>query len=54
MARSLVVNHQEEPSTNPLLTGFLLLAVVWMLASAFTMDVTAAPVEGPANAVETR
>ncbi len=34
MARSLVVDHQEEPSTNPLLTGFLVLAVACLLASA--------------------
>lgn len=30
MARSLVVNHTEEPSTSPLFTGFLFLAVAWM------------------------
>ena len=30
MARSLTVNHDETPSTNPLLTGFLLLAVAWL------------------------
>lgn len=30
MARSLVVDHREPPATSPLLTGFLLLALVWL------------------------
>lgn len=34
MARSLTVQHEENPSTNPLLTGFLLLAAAVLMASA--------------------
>lgn len=34
MARSLTVKHEENPSTNPLLTGFLILAAVVLMASA--------------------
>lgn len=34
MARSLTVTHEENPSTNPLLTGFLVLAAAVLLASA--------------------
>jgi len=36
MARSLTVQHEETASTSPLFTGFLLLSVAWLLASAFT------------------
>jgi hypothetical protein len=35
MARSLTVNHQEAPATNPLLSAFLVLAVLVMLAQTF-------------------
>lgn len=34
MARSLTVKHEETPSTNPLLTVFLLIAVAWMTVAA--------------------
>lgn len=34
MARSLVIKHEEKPSTSPLLTAFLLLAFAWLAASA--------------------
>lgn len=35
MARSMIVKHEENPSTSMLLNGFLLLAVFVMLASTF-------------------
>ncbi len=35
MARSLTIKHEETASTSPLFTGFLLLCVAWLLASAF-------------------
>ncbi len=41
MARSLVVKHEEETSTSPLLTGFLLFAVLWMVLAAVGAGVTA-------------
>ena len=41
MARSLTVTHEEHARTSPLFTGFLLLAVAWMLASAFGSDASA-------------
>ena len=34
MARTLTVKQEEKPTTSPLLTGFLLLAVVWMVLTA--------------------
>lgn len=34
MARSLTITKEENATTSPLLTGFLLLAVAWLLASA--------------------
>ena len=34
MARSLTVTHEENPSTNPLLTGFLLLAFAVLMDTA--------------------
>ncbi|MCO4743877.1 MAG: hypothetical protein KC912_03750 [Proteobacteria bacterium] len=34
MARSLTVTHEENPSTNPLLTGFLILAAAVLMLSA--------------------
>jgi hypothetical protein len=34
MARSLTVRHEESPQTNPLLTGFLVVAALVLLASA--------------------
>lgn len=35
MARSLTVQHEENPSTSPLLTGFLLFAVAWLVLGTF-------------------
>jgi len=40
MARSLVISHEEEPSTNWLLTGFLFVAVGWMVLAALAGGVT--------------
>jgi len=34
MARSLTVTHEEKPATSLIMTAFLVLAVVWMAASA--------------------
>jgi len=34
MARSLTVTQEETPTTNPLLTGFLVLAALVLIASA--------------------
>jgi len=34
MARSLTVKHEEKPATSLIMTAFLVLAVVWMAASA--------------------
>jgi hypothetical protein len=34
MARSLTVKHEEKPATSLIMTAFLVLAVVWMTASA--------------------
>jgi hypothetical protein len=36
MARSLTIQHEETATTSPLFTGFLLLSVAWLLASALT------------------
>ncbi len=36
MARSLTVKPEETVSTSPLFTGFLLLAIGWMLLAAFS------------------
>jgi hypothetical protein len=48
MARSLTVNHDEKPSTNPLLTVFLLLAAgILVLSAVFTAEETRA--EGAAS-----
>lgn len=42
MARSLTVKHEENASTSPLLTGFLLIAAGWLLLSAmFTPEADA-------------
>ncbi len=47
MARSLTIEHTEEPGTSSLLNAFLLLALVWltlgMLVSGFTADAQTAP-----------
>lgn len=52
MARSLTVQHEENVTTSPLLTGFLLFAVAWMIIGAVVAakDAGAAPVP-PADAV---
>lgn len=34
MARSLQIQPEENPSTSPLLTGFLVIAVGWLLLTA--------------------
>lgn len=34
MARSLTITRESKASTSPLMTGFLLLAVAWLLLSA--------------------
>ena len=49
MARSLTVQHEENVTTSPLLTGFLLFAVAWMLFGA----VVSANAEAPVGAVNT-
>ena len=36
MARSLTVKPEETVSTSPLFTGFLVLAIGWMLLAAFS------------------
>lgn len=46
MARSLTVKHEEKLGTSPLLTAFLVLAFLWLAASALA----AASSESPANA----
>lgn len=48
MARSLTVKHEEHATTSRLFTGFLLLSVAWMLASAFGAGATADAIDpGP-------
>ncbi len=34
MARSLTIKHEEKASTSPLMTGFLLFAMGWLLLTA--------------------
>ncbi len=48
MARSLTVKHEETPGTSMIMTAFLVLAVVWMAASAvFASPATEAPEQRP-------
>lgn len=47
MARSLTVRHEENPATNPLLTGFLLIAALVLIASAIEGMLTEPAVAGP-------
>ncbi len=47
MARSLNVQHEESPATNPLLTGFLVIAALVLLANAFDGAVTDATAQVP-------
>ena len=49
MARSLTVQHEENVTTSPLLTGFLVFAVAWMLFGA----VVSANAESPVDTVAT-
>ena len=46
MARSLTVKHEEQPSTSPLLTAFLLLAFGWMLIAAMVSGTSEATTVG--------
>lgn len=48
VARSLTVQHEENVSTSPLFTGFLLFAVAWLLIGG----VIAAQLDAPADGVE--
>jgi hypothetical protein len=56
MARSLTVKHEETPGTNPLLTGFLVIAALVLLGNAlegaFTDSASAHPPQ--ANVVQAR
>ena len=48
MARSLTVKHEEKPATSLIMTAFLVLAVVWMAASAvFASPAMDAPTAAP-------
>ena len=48
MARSLTVKHEEKPATSLIMTAFLVLAVVWMAASAvFASPAPEAPALAP-------
>ena len=47
MARSLTVKHEENASTSPLLTGFLLLAAGWLVMSAMFSAEADASVPAP-------
>lgn len=49
MARSLQIQHEENVSTSPLLTGFLLFAVFWLAVGAV---VSMAADAGDRSAVE--
>jgi len=57
MARSLTVRHEESPQTNPLLTGFLVIAALVLLASAIEAmfgEGAAANTEAPPPVVDAR
>lgn len=56
MARSLTVKHEETPGTNPLLTGFLVIAALVLLANALQAAPTAntPPTPPQANVVHAR
>ena len=46
MARSLTIKHEENATTSPLLTGFLLFAMGWLLLTAmagYAGDFSGAP-----------
>ncbi|NCG17613.1 MAG: hypothetical protein GWP91_01175 [Rhodobacterales bacterium] len=49
MARSLTIMREETATTSPLLTGFLVISVCWLLLSAmsgYATDTAAAPQNG--------
>jgi hypothetical protein len=52
MARSLTITHEETATTSPLFTGFLLLSVAWLLASALTSGDAQAEVIDPGPSVQ--
>ena len=55
MARSLTVNHEEKPSTNPLLTGFILLAITWLALGAIiggAINANATPAAAPTQSAQ--
>jgi hypothetical protein len=52
MARSLTIKHEETATTSPLFTGFLLLSVAWLLASALTSGDAQAEVIDPGPSVQ--
>ena len=55
MARSLQIVHEESPSTTPLLTGFLVIAALVLLAGAFGGAITdSAATETPAPLLHAR
>jgi len=41
MARSLTIKHEEHARTSPLFTGFLLLSMAWLAATAMTGEANA-------------
>jgi hypothetical protein len=46
MARSLTIKHEETATTSPLLTGFLVFAMAWLLVTAvsgYASDIGDAP-----------
>jgi len=48
MARSLTIKHEEHARTSPLFTGFLLLSVAWLAATALTGEANAEAIDpGP-------
>lgn len=51
MARSLTIKHEETATTSPLFTGFLVLSVIWLLASALAGGDAQAEVIDPGPSV---
>lgn len=52
MAKSLTVKHDERPATSGLLTGFLLLSIVWMALSTLGANLGAGPAQADAAIIE--
>jgi len=52
MARSLTVKHEENVPTSPLFTGFLLLAMAWMMLGVVLGGGEATPGVETAQAAE--